>query len=55
MSDNNHSYPSNNILFQEILNVESLVIAKTGKHLSNIEVLVLRGSWKGYKYNQIEK
>ncbi|MEA5594301.1 NB-ARC domain-containing protein [Rivularia sp. UHCC 0363] len=28
-------------------------MAKTGKHLSNIEVLVLRGSWKSQKYNQI--
>ncbi len=54
MSDKNHSSTSNNISFQEVLRfVESLVMGKTGKHLSNIEVLVLRGSWKGRKYNQI--
>ncbi len=53
MSDRNHS-SSNNISFQEVLRlVENLVLTKTGKHLSNIELLVLRGSWKGYKYNQI--
>ena len=53
MSDKNYN-PNNNILFQEVLRlVESLIMLKTGKHLSNIEVLVLRGSWKGYKYNQI--
>jgi len=54
MSDKNHSSPSNNISFQEVLMfVSSLFMAKTGKHLSNIEVLVLHGSWKGQKYNQI--
>ncbi|WP_193915956.1 tetratricopeptide repeat protein [Plectonema radiosum] len=54
MSDKNHSSPSNNISFQEVLMlVSSLFMAKTGKHLSNIEVLVLGGSWKGQKYNQI--
>ncbi|MEM9922968.1 MAG: ATP-binding protein [Cyanobacteria bacterium P01_D01_bin.50] len=54
MSDQKHSSLSNNISFQEVLRfVENLVIAKTGKHLSNIEVLVLRGSWKNQKYNQI--
>ncbi len=54
MSDKNYNSPSNNILFQEVLTlVESLIMAKTGKHLSNIEVLVLRGSWKGHKYSQI--
>ncbi|MCJ8281357.1 MAG: ATP-binding protein, partial [Rivularia sp. ALOHA_DT_140] len=54
MSDKTYNSPINNILFQEVLRlVESLIMAKTGKHLSNIEVLVLRGSWKGYKYNQI--
>lgn len=54
MSDKNHSFLSNSISFQEILRlVESLVMVKTGKHLSNIEVLVLRGSWIGHKYNQI--
>ena len=54
MSDKKHSSLSKNISFQEVLRfVESLVIAKTGKHLSNIEVLVLRGSWKNQKYNQI--
>ncbi|MEM7717261.1 MAG: hypothetical protein AAF349_27550, partial [Cyanobacteria bacterium P01_A01_bin.68] len=54
MSDQKHSSLSNNISFQEVLRlVESLVITKTGKHLSNIEVLVLRGSWKSQKYNQI--
>ncbi len=53
MSDRNHSL-SNNISFQEVLRlVENLVLTKTGKHLSNIELLVLRGSWKGQKYNQI--
>ncbi len=53
MSDKTYN-PSSNILFQEVLGlVESLIMAKTGKHLSNIEVLVLRGSWKGHKYNQI--
>ncbi|MGB3654604.1 MAG: hypothetical protein WBA41_25810 [Rivularia sp. (in: cyanobacteria)] len=53
MSDRNHS-SSNNICFQEVLRlVENLVLTKTGKHLSNIELLVLRGSWKGHKYNQI--
>ncbi|MGB6296718.1 MAG: NB-ARC domain-containing protein [Rivularia sp. (in: cyanobacteria)] len=53
MSDNNYN-PNSNILFQEVLKlVESLIMAKTGKHLSNIEVIVLRGSWKGHKYNQI--
>ena len=53
MSDKNYNQ-NNNILFQEVLGlVESLIIAKTGKHLSNIELLVLRGSWKGHKYNQI--
>ena len=54
MSEINNSSSTNNISFQEVLRlVESLVMAKTDKHLSNIEVLVLRGSWKGYKYNQI--
>ncbi len=54
MSDKNYNSPSNNILFQEVLRlVENLIMAKTDKHLSNIEVLVLRGSWKGHKYNQI--
>lgn len=54
MSDKIYNSSNNNILFQELLIlVESLIMAKTGKHLSNIEVLVLRGSWKGYKYNQI--
>ncbi len=54
MSDKNYNSPSNNILFQEVLTlVENLIMAKTGKHLSNIEVLVLRGSWKGHKYSQI--
>ena len=53
MSDQTYN-PSNNILFQEVLAlVESLIMTKTGKHLSNIEVLVLRGSWKGNKYTQI--
>ncbi|MEM7713310.1 MAG: hypothetical protein AAF349_06975 [Cyanobacteria bacterium P01_A01_bin.68] len=54
MSDKTYNSINNNILFQEVLRlVESLIMAKTGKHLSNIEVLVLRGSWKGHKYNQI--
>ncbi|NJS15969.1 MAG: hypothetical protein HC787_01030 [Nostocaceae cyanobacterium CSU_2_110] len=54
MSDKNHSSLSKNISFQEVLMlVSSLFMAKTGKHLSNIEVLVLGGSWKGQKYNQI--
>ncbi len=54
MSDKKHSSLSNHISFQEVLGlVENLVMAKTGKHLSNTEVLVLRGSWKGHKYNQI--
>ncbi|MEO0838075.1 MAG: NB-ARC domain-containing protein [Cyanobacteria bacterium J06643_5] len=54
MSDKTYNSLNNNILFQEVLRlVESLIMAKTGKHLSNIEVLVLRGSWKGHKYNQI--
>ncbi|MBV6623636.1 MAG: RNA polymerase subunit sigma-24 [Rivularia sp. (in: Bacteria)] len=54
MSDNNQNSQSNNILFQEVLTlVENLIMSRTGKHLSNIEVLVLRGSWQGYKYNQI--
>ena len=53
MSDKTYN-PSSNILFQEVLRlVESLIMAKTGKHLSNVEVLVLRGSWKGNKYTQI--
>ncbi|MEM6751642.1 MAG: NB-ARC domain-containing protein [Cyanobacteria bacterium P01_C01_bin.38] len=53
MSDKTFN-PTSNILFQEVLAlVESLIMAKTGKHLSNIEVLVLRGSWKGNKYTQI--
>ncbi|MEO1428911.1 MAG: tetratricopeptide repeat protein [Cyanobacteria bacterium J06633_8] len=54
MSDNNQNFQSNNILFQEVLTlVENLIMSRTGKHLSNIEVLVLRGSWQGHKYNQI--
>lgn len=53
MSDKNYNL-NNNILFQDVLKlVESLIMAKTGKHLSNIEVLVLRGSWKGHKYTKI--
>lgn len=53
MSDKTYN-PSNNILFQEVLAlVESLIMSKNGKHLSNIEVLVLRGSWKGNKYTEI--
>ncbi len=53
MSDKNHD-PNNDILFQEVLIlVEGLIMAKTGKQLSNIDVLVLRGSWKGDKYSQI--
>mgnify|MGYP001791370546 FL=1 len=54
MSDKTYNHINNNVLFQEVLRlVEGLIMAKTGKHLSNIEVLVLRGSWKGHKYNQI--
>ncbi|MEM6401430.1 MAG: ATP-binding protein, partial [Cyanobacteria bacterium P01_D01_bin.116] len=53
MSDKTYN-PSSNIFFQEVLAlVETLIMAKTGKHLSNIEALVLRGSWKGNKYTKI--
>ena len=32
---------------------DSEVFSKTGKHLSNTEILVLEGTWKGLKYPQI--
>ncbi len=32
---------------------DSEVFAKTGKHLSSTEILVLEGTWKGLKYPQI--
>ncbi|NEO33544.1 MAG: hypothetical protein F6K36_24585 [Symploca sp. SIO3C6] len=32
---------------------DSAVFSKTGKHLSNIETMVLQGTWKGLKYPQI--
>ncbi|HEY9743183.1 MAG TPA: AAA family ATPase [Coleofasciculaceae cyanobacterium] len=40
--------------FQVILGlVDTAVFTTTGKHLSNIEVLVLQGSWQGQRYPQI--
>lgn len=32
---------------------DNAVFSKTGKHLSSTEILVLEGTWKGLKYNQI--
>jgi hypothetical protein len=34
---------------------DELVLAKTGKHLDNLQQEILRGSWQGKKYSQIAK
>lgn len=42
------------ISFEEVLTlVERFVLTATGKHLSHIETLVLKGAWLGQKYSQI--
>jgi LuxR family glucitol operon transcriptional activator len=42
------------IPFQAVLGlVDTAIFARTGKHLSNIEVIVLQGSWQGQSYPQI--
>lgn len=40
--------------FEEVLKVvDAAVIAKTKRHLKDIEVVILRGSWQGRKYEEI--
>ncbi|GAB4199537.1 MAG: tetratricopeptide repeat protein [Coleofasciculaceae cyanobacterium] len=42
------------IPFNQVLGlVDNAVFNATGKHLSNIEILVLQGTWQGQKYPQI--
>ena len=54
MSINKNGFFSNDITFKQVLGlVDELVVTKTGKHLSNIEILVLYGTWQGKKYSQI--
>ncbi|MDJ0697408.1 ATP-binding protein [Mastigocoleus sp. MO_188.B34] len=54
MSSKKNGFFSNDITFKQVLGlVDELVVAKTGKHLSNIEILVLFGTWQGKKYSQI--
>ena len=54
MSIKKNGFSSDGITFKQVLGlVDELVVATTGKHLSNIEVLVLHGTWQGKKYSQI--
>lgn len=54
MSIKKNGFFSNEITFKQVLGlVDELVVTKTGKHLSNIEILVLYGTWQGKKYSQI--
>lgn len=54
MSIKKNGFFSNDITFKQVLGlVDQLVVTKTGKHLSNIEILVLYGTWQGKKYSQI--
>lgn len=54
MSNKKNGFSSNDITFKQVLGlVDELVVAKTSKHLSNIEILVLYGTWQGKKYSQI--
>ncbi|KST63998.1 ATP-binding protein [Mastigocoleus testarum] len=54
MSNKKNDFFSNDITFKQVLGlVDELVVSKTGKHLSNIEILVLFGTWQGKKYSQI--
>lgn len=54
MCDTNHALADDFMSFQEVLEfVDAAVFAVTGKHLSNVEVLLLQGSWQGQKYIQI--
>lgn len=40
--------------FEEALKLaDAAVFAKTNKHLSDIEIMVLRGAWEGQKYHEI--
>ncbi|MBD2533594.1 NACHT domain-containing protein [Nostoc flagelliforme FACHB-838] len=40
--------------FEEVLKlVDISVVAKTERHLKDIEVAILRGSWQGWKYHEI--
>ncbi len=42
--------------FEEVLSVvEAAVLAKTKRHLKDVEVVILRGSWQGQKYNEIAR
>ena len=40
--------------FKEVLKVvDAAVFTKTERHLKDIEVAILRGSWQGRKYDEI--
>ncbi|HEY9671875.1 MAG TPA: ATP-binding protein, partial [Waterburya sp.] len=54
MSETGNATVEEQISFQAVLRlVDTSVFTSTGKHLSNIEVIVLRGSWQGQRYPQI--
>lgn len=49
-----NGFSSGTITFKQVLGlVDELVVSTTGKHLSNVEILVLHGTWQGKKYSQI--
>lgn len=46
--------PESELSWEEIQNlVNMLVLRHTGKHLSDIEIEVLRGAWQGKSYEEI--
>ncbi len=54
MSETGNLKAEEHIPFQVVLGVvDTAVFTTTGKHLSNIEVMVLQGSWQGQRYPQI--
>jgi LuxR family glucitol operon transcriptional activator len=54
MSETGHPKVEEHIPFQVVLGVvDTAVFTTTGKHLSNIEIMVLQGSWQGQRYPQI--
>ena len=47
-------YSQENTSFKIVVRLtDRAVFSRTGKHLSNVETLVLQGAWKGQKYPQI--
>jgi LuxR family glucitol operon transcriptional activator len=54
MSETGNAKAEENIPFHAVLGlVDTAVFTTTGKHLSNIEVIVLQCSWQGQRYPQI--